>query len=162
MKYFLDTKFIENGRTLDLISIGIVSEDDRRLYLQNEECDFRAATDWVWRNIYPRLEHFHMAGCTSCGSESGICKIGIHGPPEFWGYCPAYDWVAFCQLFGTMFQLPNEFPPYCRDVRQWADQLGIDKIPLPSIGRDHALFAAKGVKSAYEFLSKISLPKPAS
>jgi hypothetical protein len=29
MKYYYDTEFIEDGRTIDLISIGIVAEDGR-------------------------------------------------------------------------------------------------------------------------------------
>lgn len=29
MKYWLDTEFIEDGKTIDLVSIGIVSEDGR-------------------------------------------------------------------------------------------------------------------------------------
>jgi hypothetical protein len=29
MRYWLDTEFIEDGKTIDLISIGIVAEDGR-------------------------------------------------------------------------------------------------------------------------------------
>lgn len=32
MKYFLDTEFHEDGKTIDLISIGIVAEDGREYY----------------------------------------------------------------------------------------------------------------------------------
>ncbi len=31
MRYFLDTEFYEDGKTIDLISIGIVAEDGREL-----------------------------------------------------------------------------------------------------------------------------------
>ena len=44
-KYFLDTEFIEDGKTIDLISLGIVCEDGRELYLQNSECEFQKASD---------------------------------------------------------------------------------------------------------------------
>ncbi|HVX56933.1 MAG TPA: hypothetical protein VHA37_04325 [Candidatus Saccharimonadales bacterium] len=40
MKYFLDTEFIEDGKTIDLISVGIAAEDGRTLYLQNADCIF--------------------------------------------------------------------------------------------------------------------------
>lgn len=77
MKYYIDTEFIEDGRTIDLISIAIASEDGRSLYLQNAGCEFTRASDWVWRNVFPHLSHFSMKGYKSCdgmprsGSPSG-------------------------------------------------------------------------------------------
>jgi hypothetical protein len=38
--------------------------------------------------------------------------------PVFWGYFPAYDWVAFTWLFGDMNDLPFHFPQLCLDVKQ--------------------------------------------
>lgn len=32
MRYFYDTEFIEDGHTIDLISIGVVAEDGRSYY----------------------------------------------------------------------------------------------------------------------------------
>ena len=32
MKYFYDTEFIEDGSTIELISIGVVAEDGREYY----------------------------------------------------------------------------------------------------------------------------------
>lgn len=40
MKYFLDTEFIEDGVTIDLISIGIVSDDGREFYACNRDAHF--------------------------------------------------------------------------------------------------------------------------
>ena len=51
MKYFLDTEFIEGGKTIDLISIGIVCEDGREYYAVNRGCNFRNASDWVLKNV---------------------------------------------------------------------------------------------------------------
>lgn len=44
MKYFFDTEFIEDGRTIDLVSIGIVCEDGREYYAVSAEADLR--TSW--------------------------------------------------------------------------------------------------------------------
>lgn len=189
-RYFLDTEFIEDGATIDLISIGIVSEDGRSLYLQNTECEYGKASDWVWRNVFPYLSHFNMAGRRSCSEhresyDSGLgtrittscgdsaenpcpwaermeiksqvltfCDIEQYGEPEFWGYYAAYDWVAFCQLFGSMVNLPKGFPMYCRDVKQLADQLGGIRIPKPPVTIHNALSDAGWTKFAYEFLTK--------
>lgn len=191
MKYFLDTEFIEDGKTIDLISIGIACEDGRTMYLQNVECDFSKASDWVWRNVFPHLIHFDMRGKRSCCSQShsydsGLsrreitrCRVGPENPcfwatrreikdavlelcdvekfgkPEFWGYFADYDWVVFCQLFGTMIQLPKGFPMYCRDIKQWADQLGNPKIPKPEVEVHHALADAEWTKEAYDYLKRL-------
>ena len=55
MRYYLDTEFIEDGYTIDLISIGIVSEDSREYYA--ESCDFNPynANDCVQQNVFPHL-----------------------------------------------------------------------------------------------------------
>ena len=55
MKFFIDTEFVEDGVTIDLISIGIVCEDGRELYLINNECDFSKASDWVKENVIAQL-----------------------------------------------------------------------------------------------------------
>ena len=42
----------------------------------------------------------------------------------FWGYFPAYDWVAFVGLFGGLEELPFHYPQLCLDIKQWAIELG--------------------------------------
>lgn len=82
-KYFLDTEFIEDGKTIDLISLGIVAEsadvqhESRTLYLQNLECNFQAASDWVWRNVFPHLVHFDMRGRRSCQERKRVTDSGL-------------------------------------------------------------------------------------
>lgn len=51
MHYYLDTEFIEDGSTIDLISIGIVAEDGREYYAINYNCDFSKADYWVLENV---------------------------------------------------------------------------------------------------------------
>lgn len=77
LKYFLDTEFIEDGKTIDLISIGIVCEGGRKLYHQNCECNFAAANDWVWRNVFPHLQHFDMRGKRSCTERHETYDSGL-------------------------------------------------------------------------------------
>jgi hypothetical protein len=179
MKYFLDTEFIENGITIDLMSIGIVCEDGRTYYAQNHECKFEKASDWVWRNVFPSLTHFNMNGDRGCnqmekmGHEplTGKCgdptcpwryhweirnevrefmSIEKFGKPEVWGYYADYDWVVFCQLFGTMMELPKGFPMYCRDLKQLCDSKGNPELPKASTCDDHnALSDAIEIKMKY-------------
>jgi hypothetical protein len=51
MKYWFDTEFLENGDSLDIISLAFVSEDGRELYLVNNECDYSRASSWVIENV---------------------------------------------------------------------------------------------------------------
>lgn len=55
MQYFMDTEFIEDGKTIDLISIAIVSEDSREYYAINSDCDLKKANEWVKDNVIPQL-----------------------------------------------------------------------------------------------------------
>lgn len=57
MRYFYDCEFIEDGRTVDLISIGIVAEDGREYYAVNSDMPFDRirAHDWLMRNVVPSL-----------------------------------------------------------------------------------------------------------
>jgi len=171
MKYFLDTEFIEDGKTIDLISIGIVAEDGRELYAENLDADLSKAGDWVKTNVVSSLwskqvdkSIFNMwsrdggAGGLlthkAIASEvSMFCNPESYGKPKIWAYYADYDWIAFCQLFGTMMDLPVGFPMYCRDVKQWCDDLGNPQLPPQRNGVHHALEDARWTKKAWEFLN---------
>lgn len=61
MRIFYDTEFIEDGNTIDLISIGMVAEDGRELYLINEEiddnplCERIRGHNWLMEHVVPHL-----------------------------------------------------------------------------------------------------------
>ena len=57
MRYFYDCEFLEDGRTIELISIGIVCEDGREYYAVNAEMpiDRIKGHDWLMRNVMPTL-----------------------------------------------------------------------------------------------------------
>ena len=55
MRYFYDCEFIEDGQTIDLVSIGVVDETDRAFYAVSTEFDPTRAIDWVRRHVLPKL-----------------------------------------------------------------------------------------------------------
>src|SRR5712675_2913217 len=55
MRYFFDTEFYEDGKTIDLISIGIVAEDGREFYAVSQDAQLHRVSDWVRSNVLPRL-----------------------------------------------------------------------------------------------------------
>src|SRR5262249_42772503 len=55
VRYFYDTEFIDNGRTIELISIGVAAEDGREYYAISTEFNPERAGSWVRRNVLPKL-----------------------------------------------------------------------------------------------------------
>lgn len=151
MKYWFDTEFIEDGKTIDLISIGIVSEDGREYYAENLSCDRSRASQWVRDNVIVHLTGDHVRQRTHIAYDI-VSFVGEK--PEFWAYYADYDWVALCQLFGTMMDLPKGWPMYCRDVKQLCDDLGNPELPEQGKGEHHALADAKWTRQAWEFLQQ--------
>jgi len=174
-----------------LISIGIVAEDGRELYLQSCEFDAEKASTWVQEHVFttlvvcPRLSgnvrglYAHTHG-QCCFEEPDKGYAGAYadcpwrtreqikrellafmnpeqyGKPEIWGYYADYDWVAFAQLFGTMMNLPDGFPMYCRDIKQWADMVGNPQLPEQGEGEHNALQDARWNRLAFQFLQSLA------
>lgn len=166
MRYWYDTEFIDNGSTIDLISIGMVAEDGREFYFENGDADLSKASEWVKENILPYLSKCHLDHDPHCDCPvRQRAIIGVHlrefcdpekyGAPEFWGYYSAYDHVALCRIFGTMMDLPKGWPYYTRDLRQWADSFGIVKPMdqlIPAESEHHALADAKWNRKVWDYL----------
>ena len=55
MRYFYDTEFIDNGRTIELISIGVAADDGREYYAISTEFNPERAGSWVRRHVLPKL-----------------------------------------------------------------------------------------------------------
>ena len=54
-RYFYDCEFIEDGRTVDLVSIGVVDEFGREFYAVSTQFDDSRAVPWVRRNVLDKL-----------------------------------------------------------------------------------------------------------
>ena len=246
MKYYLDTEFLEGKQdksflgikygetkpTIDLISIGIVSEDDRKYYAISKDFNIKEAWNrfqvidsdcngeereyWIRKNvlkpIYKELhdkENLHARqalyrasvyikesefnftyrnlkrlinkyGKTNKQIANDIVEftskhllcdklLDKHGnvilqieadatPKKFYAYYADYDWVVFCQLFGTMMQLPKGFPMYCVDLKQELDKFDLKSKTkqLPKKENEHnALSDALWNQQLHEFLNKL-------
>lgn len=173
MKYFYDTEFIEDGKTIDLISIGVVAEDGRGYYAISTEFKPKKASQWVKDNVLihlpprhvnfsdpsesPRIKSEAMNWKSREEIASDLVRFFQNGPQpqekfELWGYYADYDHVALCQLYGTMMDLPDGWPMYTRDLKQWCDDLGNPELPKHSDGEHHALADARWNKNVYGFL----------
>lgn len=149
MRFWFDTEFYENGRTIDLISIGVVSEDGREYYAETTLApQIAESTDWLKANVSP-----HIKGGGKPAKEIARDLIEFMGEkPEIWAYYADYDWVVLCQLHGTMMDLPKGWPMYCRDLKQLCDAVGNPKLPKQTSTEHHALADARWAQQAWQFL----------
>lgn len=132
MKYFFDTEFMEDGRLIEPLSIGIVAEDGREYYAEFHH-DPKRANIWVAENVLPHLKGGGMR-LSVPSIRDGLMRFvdpDQYGEPEFWAYYADYDWVLLCQIFGRMVDLPTGWPKWSRDIRQLADDLKINRCQLP-------------------------------
>lgn len=148
MRIYLDTEFIEDGRTIELLSIGMVSESGQSpLYLESSDADLSKASPWVRKNV---LRHLDGNGIPRAVIAQEI-RRWVGPQPEFWGYYCDYDWVVFCRLFGTMQELPKGWPMYCRDLKQLADSLGLE-LSSQDGTEHHALADARWIRKKHELI----------
>lgn len=153
MRYFLDTEFNEDGKTIELISIGIAREDGATLYIVSNEFDPNTCQQWVKDNVLTKLGDAPRMSRKQIADE--ILWFVSDDEPEFWGYFADYDWVVLCQLFGRMIDLPKGFPMYCMDLKQWAKQCSVDlktAVPQP-LNAHNAIADAMWMLEAYRYLA---------
>jgi hypothetical protein len=153
VRYWFDTEFIERPCTIDLVSIGIVAEDGRELYAESNEADWTKADEWLLTNVKAHLRGpaMHREDIR----DNVLRFVGDDQAPEFWAYYADYDWVVFCWLFGRMVDLPKGFPMFCRDIKQWAIDLGNPRLPEHDGTEHHALADARWNRQAWEFLTRV-------
>lgn len=168
MRYFYDTEFIEDGTTVDLISIGIVAEDGREYYAVNRNAPWGRIRqhDWLMANVVPHLTEGEPGSFLFnldtpvympkawIAAQVRDFLLAHNGPVELWGYYSAYDHVVLAQLWGTMMQLPSGVPMWTNDIQQVAAARGLDNSLPPQKGTAHnALDDARWTREAWAYLT---------
>jgi hypothetical protein len=158
VKYFYDTEFIDDGHTLDLISIGNVAEDGREYYAISS--DFSEgklhSNKWLVDNVWPHLPLTHR--------DQGLGQLDRTHPdvrsrariaaeteaflfedenPELWAWYAACDHVCLSQLWGRMIDLPAGIPMYTNDLKQECNRQGNPTLPAQPDGEHNALADAR-------------------
>ena len=180
MRVFLDAEFMEDGKKIEMLSIGLVREDGEEYYAVNAHANLIEANEWVIENVVPHLPtktREAMPWAKQYVDAWKVCDkiidtdhrdaklrhvianeiISFVGPsPEFWGYYSDYDWVLLCQLYGRMVDLPRGWPMYCLDIKQFAWMMGDPKLPEQDFEHHgpehHALSDTRWNRDAYSFL----------
>ncbi|MBO0839317.1 MAG: polyadenylate-specific 3'-exoribonuclease AS [Sciscionella sp.] len=132
MRFFYDCEFIEDGTTIDLVSIGVVGEDGREFYAVSTEFDPGRAGEWVRANVLPKLPPpSNPAWCDRAAMRAGLLDFfdSGGGEVELWAWLAAYDHVALAQLWGAMPALPRHIPKFTRELRQRWEDVGRPRLP---------------------------------
>lgn len=176
-RYCYDTEFLEDGSTIELISIGIVADDGREYYAVNSEAPWKriAKHRWLVDNVVPSLPQLHGDARLHLGRKGPLGILDWHHPdfkkkrgiatdvqrfllggdtlPELWAYYGAYDHVVLCQMWGRMIDLPSGVPMFTRDLQQEIARIGLEP-PEQESGLHNALADARWVRDSLAWLER--------
>jgi hypothetical protein len=177
VRYFYDCEFLEDGKTIELISIGIAAEDGRELYLVNRDAPWKRIKkdEWLMANVVPKLPRpygdwrnhmpkrwlidFHNPAVQGRAKIAEVVErfllgddLETHEDLELWADYGAYDHVVLCQLFGRMIDLPPGVPMFTNDLQQEVRRLGNPTLPEQAAGAHNALDDARHLKACFEAL----------
>lgn len=161
-----DLEFLEDGRTIELISIGMVSDDGREYYAVNRDMPVRKIRKhkWLMENVVPSLPKGHgdqrnhvpkswlfdyadqVVKQRECIADEVMDFIRSAGPDvQLWADYGAYDHVCLAQLWGRMIDLPDCVPMFTNDIQQERARLGLtwDELPKQETGEHNALADAR-------------------
>lgn len=120
MKFWYDSEFLEDGVTIDLISIAFVAEDGREYYAVNEDMDHERIREdkWLMKNVMAQLPDAETWKPKKQIAAEVLEFLTADGQePELWAWYAAYDHVAYAQLWGKMIDLPKGLPMFTNDLR---------------------------------------------
>lgn len=170
MRYFYDFEFIEDGKTIEPISLGIVAEDSREYYAVFLDAPWHRIYrhEWLAYNVVPHLPIL--------GDQSGVDAThpdvkptkwiadevmaftydepGDGGSTELWGWYSAYDHVCLMQMWGSMMMKPGHLPMYTNDLKQVIHSAGVPDLPsMPGITHHHSLQDARELKWRFDLFN---------
>lgn len=146
MRYFYDAEFIEDGETIELVSIAIVAEDGREYYAVSTDFDGTRANAWVKANVLSQLPNPSDPAWKSLDTlrrEVLEFLTSASTPPQLWAWVGAYDHVVLAQLWGDMAGLPKALPRYTRELKQYWEMAGCPALPPTPAGNHDALVDAR-------------------
>ncbi|WP_306317194.1 MULTISPECIES: 3'-5' exoribonuclease domain-containing protein [unclassified Streptomyces] len=148
-----DLEFLEDGRTIELISIGMVRDDGAEYYAVNRDMPVRKIRKhkWLMDNVVPHLpkgqgdRRNHVPQRWLFDYADPVVKRhdriaddvmdfirGAGSDVELWANYGAYDHVALAQLWGRMIDLPEGVPMFTNDIQQELRRLGFASDQLPA------------------------------
>lgn len=176
-RYTYDCEFNEDGKTIDLISIGMVClDDDRTFYAVSNEFDTRRVqkSRWLMDHVMSSIDHEdYLDACPITGQPRKNFKVTdaaamsrreiadgivafLGDYAELWAWYSAYDHVALAQLYGKMIDLPKRVPMMTNDIKTLVKLAGNPVMPKQPAGLHNALSDARMNKVRMQYLDLLS------
>ncbi len=146
MRFFYDCEFIEDGTTIELVSIGVIDEDGREFYAVSSEFEPQRANDWVRKHVLEQLPSPSSPvwrNRTAIRAELLDFLTAAPGKVELWAWMAAYDHVCLAQLWGDMRALDRRLPRFTHDLRQRWEDAGSPALPPAPPDQHDALADAR-------------------
>ncbi len=151
MKIFFDTEFRTRGFETELISIGMVDENDNKFYAISNEFDFDLTWDdeWLKENVLiPMYKEHNDDDLLSLGLsdeenkilikdiideygfsieeiKEGIIEYVTDPTPEFYAYYASTDFTMLYGIFGGMLEMPVNYPQHVMCLKQMMEHLDL-------------------------------------
>ena len=152
MNIYFDTEFTGLHKDTTLISIGLISEDDKTFYAEFTDYDDSQVDDWIKTNVIDNLIIKDYGVTKDTWNETIVkgSKTLIKFYLSMWlsqfesvqlisDVCH-YDMVLFIDIFGSAWDLPKNVNPSCHDINQdIANYLEIDEKDAFDTNRERLL-----------------------
>lgn len=135
MNVYFDTEFTGLHKYTSLISLGLITDTNKELYLEFTDYIYNQCDEWIQKNVIDNTIFLKNGvikdsssllmkdNCICSNSEN--CKnylkqwLGkFNEPIQLISDVCHYDMVLFIDLFGNAFDLPDFISPVCHDISQ--------------------------------------------
>lgn len=182
MKLFFDTEFEGLYKDAKLISIGLISEDDREFYGEISDIDTKHQDNWIKDNVLSNTVEFGNAYLLDIVDNEDDYYVGTKemignylrewlmqfDSVELVSDVCHYDMVMFIDLFGSALDLPENVCPVCHDINQdlariydmtakdafeYSREMILKGHNIDILGEKHnSMYDAKVIKELYKLL----------
>ena len=161
-RYFLDTEFYDlpaEGFAVELISLALVSEDNREFYGVNQDFDEENCPhQWLQDHVIPKLPPQSDRISIQEIRQGVLDMIEPAETVEIWAKNGAYDDFILCRLFGGMGPLRRILEAekgvknlVFRDTNELRRIFGESSVPaMPEQEKHDALLDARHEKQEFE------------
>ena len=143
-RIYYDCEFIDTGREILPISVGLKADDGGQLYRisNSQPIISRALSDpwlaenvvthlpverfrntWAWKVSHPDM--YSVRGVSQIAQDVKHFVTSRDPGVQLWSWCGAHDHVMLTQLFGRMIDAPQGLPHHTKDLQQEIDRLGL-------------------------------------
>ena len=152
MNIYFDTEFTGLHKNTTLISIGLISEDNKTFYAEFIDYDNAQCDDWIQTNVIDNLQ-IKEYGVTKDTWDETIIKgnktwvkfylsmwLSQFDKVQLVSDVSHYDMVLFIDIFGSAWDLPKNVNPSCHDINQdIAKYLEVDEASAFDTNRERLL-----------------------